>query len=108
MAATDQTYRSQRTLDVVFAASCVLMLLSTVWMLWDDYNRPWKAEQRRFRDVETARNQRLMLEQLPDPEEVTVRTEEVKLAQALLKPVRDQIGPRERELNARHETADTK
>ena len=46
MAATDQFYRKQKTLDVVFAVSCILMLVCTVWMFWDDYNRPWKKDQR--------------------------------------------------------------
>ena len=30
MAATDQTYRNQRTLDIVFAVSCILMLVGTL------------------------------------------------------------------------------
>ena len=32
MAATDKTYRNQKTLDIVFAVSCILMLLSSFWM----------------------------------------------------------------------------
>src|SRR4051794_40896736 len=66
MAATDQHYRNQKTLDIVFAVSCILMLLSTVWMFWDDYNKQWKKEQRAFRDVEEAINERIMLDKLPD------------------------------------------
>src|SRR6266403_184143 len=52
MAASDQTYRNQKALHVVFAASSVVMLVTTGWMFWDDYNRPFKTEQRVFRDVE--------------------------------------------------------
>src|SRR5262245_8127916 len=52
MAASDQTYRSQKSLHVVFAVSSVAMLATTVWMFWDDYNRPFKKEQREFRTVE--------------------------------------------------------
>ena len=48
MAATDKTLRDQRTLDIVFAVSNTLMLLSIVWMLWDDYAREYKADQRAF------------------------------------------------------------
>src|ERR1700681_3918328 len=70
MAATDKTYRSQRTLDVVFAVSCILMLASTVWMLVVDYNREFKAVQRTFRDVESVLDERQMVAQLPDPAEV--------------------------------------
>ena len=56
MAATDQHYRNQKTLDIVFAVSCVLMLISTIWMLVQDYNREYKAIQREFRDVEATLN----------------------------------------------------
>src|SRR5690242_4119443 len=65
MAATDQTYRSQRALDIVFALSCLLMLASIVWMFVADYNREWKTEQREFRDVESALAQRVALQKLP-------------------------------------------
>jgi mono/diheme cytochrome c family protein len=65
MAATDQKYRNQRALDVVFGASCVLLLLSMFWMLYDDFARPFKRVQREFRDVETALYQQAMLEKFP-------------------------------------------
>ncbi|MBI3490524.1 MAG: c-type cytochrome [Acidobacteria bacterium] len=39
-------------LNVVFAASSVFLLLSTVWMVWDDYDRDWKNTQRRFNQLE--------------------------------------------------------
>jgi mono/diheme cytochrome c family protein len=35
-------------LNVVFAASSLFLFLSTIWMVWDDYSREWKAVQRRF------------------------------------------------------------
>ncbi len=65
MAATDQTYRSQHGLDIVFAVSSLAMLLSIVWMFVDDYNRPYKVEQRDFRAVETALAQRQAVAQIP-------------------------------------------
>ena len=40
MAATDQPYRNQYRLDVVFGVSCVLLLASTAWMMYDDHVRP--------------------------------------------------------------------
>ncbi|HEV3115531.1 MAG TPA: c-type cytochrome, partial [Gemmataceae bacterium] len=67
MAATDQTYRNQKALDIVFAASCVIMLASIVWMFGQDYFREYKKVQREFRDVEAALAERGMLERLPDP-----------------------------------------
>jgi mono/diheme cytochrome c family protein len=65
MAATDQTYRNQKTLDIVFAISCLLMLASIVWMFVEDYNREFKTEQREFRKVEQAIAQRTALQKLP-------------------------------------------
>src|SRR5207302_2846395 len=65
MAATDKTYRDQYSLDIVFAITSILMLVSIVWMFVDDYNREFKTEQRRFRDVEAALAQRQALDQMP-------------------------------------------
>ena len=70
MAATDQTYRNQKTLDIVFAVSCVLMLVSVVWMFAQDYNREFKKVQRKFRDVDEALTERQLVEKLPDIERV--------------------------------------
>jgi len=39
-------------LNVVFAASSLFLLLSVVWMVWDDYDREWKNTQRRFSQLE--------------------------------------------------------
>ncbi len=66
MAATDKPYRDQYALDIVFAISSILMLVSLVWMFMQDYYREYKEEQRSFRDVEAALAQRQALDQLPD------------------------------------------
>src|SRR5262249_27505604 len=52
MPATEETYRGQPTLHVIFAISSVAMLLSIVWMIMADHLRPWKQVQREFHDVE--------------------------------------------------------
>ena len=39
-------------LNVVFAASSLFLLGTTVWMVWDDYDREWKDYQRRFVQLE--------------------------------------------------------
>jgi len=65
MAATDQAYRNQKALDIVFAVSGLLMLASIIWMFADDYYREYKTEQRQFRDVESALAQRIALQKLP-------------------------------------------
>ena len=66
MAATDQTYRNQYALDVVFGVSCLLMLAGIIWMFAQDYYREFKVEQRDFRDVEEAIADRQMLGLVPD------------------------------------------
>src|SRR3954468_15786333 len=80
MAATDKTYRKQHTLDIVFAVSCLAMLLSIVWMFVDDYYRPYKTEQRSFRPVESAIAQRLALSQIPSREEFDAKRAAFKSA----------------------------
>jgi len=52
MPATEETYRSQPTLHLVFAISSVAMLLATVWMVMVDHLRPWKQVQRDFHVIE--------------------------------------------------------
>ena len=52
MPATEETYRRQPTLHLVFAISSIAMLLSTVWMVMADHFRPWKQVQREFQQVE--------------------------------------------------------
>ena len=66
MAASDQTYRKQQALHLVFAVSSVAMLATTVWMFWDDYNRPYKKEQRAFRAVEEELAKRAILTAAPN------------------------------------------
>lgn len=39
-------------LNVVFAVSSVVLFLSVVWMVWDDFDREWKQTQRRFTQLE--------------------------------------------------------
>src|SRR5262245_30061870 len=80
MAATDQHYRSQKTLDVVFGVSCGLMLLTTVWMFWQDYARSFKSVQRKFRDVEATVAERDLVDKLPDQELLRQRRIALKMA----------------------------
>jgi mono/diheme cytochrome c family protein len=68
MAATDKHYRDQKVLNLLFAYSCVAMLLSVIWMLVDDYRREYKQVQREFRDVEESVSLNIMLDKLPNPQ----------------------------------------
>jgi cytochrome c2 len=106
MAATDQTYRNQKMLDIVFAVSCILMLIGTIWMFWQDYDREFKHVQREFRDVEEAMNQYQMLAQLPSQEEVAKAQKEVSDARKEFEAEYDKVRGKERELIAQHDLAD--
>lgn len=66
MAATDVFYRKQTTLNLAFAVSCVAMLVSVVWMFADDFNRPYKRDQKVFRTVEEEVSKRTVLSLAPD------------------------------------------
>ena len=105
MAATDKPYRKQKTLDVVFAVSCLLMLLSVLWMLVADYNREFKAVQRSFRDVESVLNERQMLAQLPDPADVAAAQKLVADRQKDLDDAKANAQAKERELTAKRDTS---
>jgi cbb3-type cytochrome oxidase cytochrome c subunit len=82
MAATDQNYRNQYALDVVFGVSSILMLVSLIGMFVQDFNREFKAEQRSFRDVEVALAQRLALDQIPASTELEAAAKAVEDARA--------------------------
>ncbi len=80
MAASDKPFNNQRTLDIVFAVSNILMLLAVIWMFWQDHYREYKVEQRLFRNVETAIAQRQALGQLPLEDEFKSTEDAVELA----------------------------
>ena len=44
MPASEETYRSQPRLHLVFALTSVGMMLSIVWMIAADHLRPWKPD----------------------------------------------------------------
>jgi cytochrome c2 len=52
-----ETFRSIRKLNIIFAASAVFLLLITLWLIMDDWYRPWRAYQqdaRQWQAVLTA------------------------------------------------------
>src|SRR4051794_13889258 len=108
MAATDQTYRNQKLLDVVFGVSCFLLLATTVWMFVQDYNRDFKAVQRTFRDVETALSERDMIDKLPDAQIVYDKRDDMEEARDDLDGARNEVAPTERAIKAKRERQDEK
>ncbi len=45
MPATEQTWRNQKVMHVVFACSALVMTIATLWLLAKDHNREWKRWQ---------------------------------------------------------------
>src|SRR5262245_19326054 len=106
MAATDKPYRNQTVLDIIFGASCGLLLLTTLWMFWQDFDRDFKNVQRTFRDVEATLAERDMVDRLPDPDAVTERRLALRDARRRLEKVRASVASTERDLIAQREKAD--
>ncbi len=91
MAATDQPYRNQYALDVVFGVSSILMLVSLIWMFVQDYNREFKTEQRPFRDVEAAMAQKIASDLIPSHAEIVAATQAVEDAKKGLEANKDEV-----------------
>src|SRR5262245_47824988 len=106
MAATDQLYRSQKTMDIVFGVSCGLMLLTTLWMFADDYYRPFKKVQRTFRDVEATLAEREAVDKLPDHDLVKQKNAAVRRARRDLEQAKASVAAADRDLKAQREKAD--
>src|SRR5262249_51042002 len=106
MAATDQHYRSQYGLDVVFGVSCAALLLSTLWMFVQDYNREFKAVQRTFRDVEASLAEREMIDKMPPPDPVRKLSDDLRDAREALDHARGRVAATDARLKAERERAD--
>src|SRR5262245_17449980 len=106
MAATDQLYRSQKTMDLVFGISCGAMLLTTLWMFAQDYYRPFKTVQRTFRDVEATLAERDLVDKLPDPDLVREKNAAVRRARRDLEQAKASVASADRDLKAKREKAD--
>ena len=52
MPATEQTWRSQKGMHVIFAISGIALLASTIWMFQADHDRQWKRFQKTARRIE--------------------------------------------------------
>jgi len=54
MPVTTDTLWSTKRLNAVFGITALITALSTAWMLWADYNRPWRNTQLRYFDIMAA------------------------------------------------------
>ncbi len=48
---------------MVFGIASIVMLITTVWMMADDHNRPWKEYQRTFRNLDVQTTEWRAIEQ---------------------------------------------
>jgi cbb3-type cytochrome oxidase cytochrome c subunit/mono/diheme cytochrome c family protein len=107
MAATEQFYRNQKTLDVVFGVSCVLMLLTALWMFAQDFNREFKTEQRQFRNVQEAMDEHMMLAKMPKVAEINLKRMNLRFAREELSRAQDEFKPTKAALDAQRDKQDT-
>jgi cbb3-type cytochrome oxidase cytochrome c subunit/peptidoglycan hydrolase CwlO-like protein len=103
MPATEETYRRQSTLHLIFAVSSIAMLLTSVWMIMADHLRPWKQVQRQFQDVETAkleasRRQKLQEQQAKHQAEIQAIDREIAEAEKAAETNAGPIRQKEREI----------
>jgi cbb3-type cytochrome oxidase cytochrome c subunit len=115
MPATEETYRSQSVLNIVFGVTSLVMAVVVVWMIMADHLRPWKKTQREFQKIETAKLEAAERQQIQDLEtrkkaeldslEARI-AETTKFAETNARSVRDIEANIER-LRGRFENADT-
>ena len=96
MPAKNEEYaRSVSLLNMVFALSSLGLLFGTLWMVWDDYYRPWRPVQREFRAL-TAKHTQEALRQA----EQAVNQEALKKIQGELQTVQTRSDEKKKQLDA--------
>ncbi|MGC8640500.1 MAG: c-type cytochrome [Isosphaeraceae bacterium] len=116
MPASEETYRRQPTLHIIFAISSIVMTLSIVWMIMADHLRPWKQVQRDFHKIERAKlkaseREAVEKQQADDQARITRIDEQIRQAEAGAVQRAADLKKLDRELNgimARTEDLDTK
>jgi len=93
-------------LNVVFAASSIVLFVCTVWMVWDDFDRQWKNTQRRFTqlEMEVTRQQLEQAERGVDKKKMATLEQQLAAAQKNVEANRakvDELQDRIAEINAR-------
>ncbi len=80
-------------LNVVFAASSIFLFLSTIWMVWDDFDREWKNTQRQFTqlELEVTRAQLAQTERGIDKAKMTGLQQQLAAAEKAMEGNRQQI-----------------
>src|SRR5688572_13035850 len=80
-------------LNVVFAASSIFLFISTIWMVWDDFDRDWKNTQRQFTqlELEVTRQQLAQNARGIDKAKLTGLTNQLGAAQKAMVSNRERI-----------------
>ena len=80
-------------LNVVFAASSIFLFLTTLWMVWDDFDREWKNTQRQFTqlELEVTRQQLAQNARGIDKAKLTGLTNQLAAAQKAMEANRARI-----------------
>ncbi len=79
---TDETLRSMKRLNVLFAASSIGLLLGMGAMVYDDYSRDWKGYQQRFQRLEADKTRAQLKTAEDQIDQQTLRSLEARLAEA--------------------------
>jgi cytochrome c551/c552 len=80
-------------LNIVFGVSAIALFLTTIWMVWADYSREWKAFQRQFFQLERETTQR----QIGEAEE-RVNRRELERVEGELQAATQELEARQQEL----------
>src|SRR5688500_12808071 len=80
-------------LNVVFAASSIFLFISTIWMVWDDFDREWKNTQRQFTqlELEVTRQQLAQNARTIDKAKLTSLQNQLAAAQKAMEANRERI-----------------
>jgi mono/diheme cytochrome c family protein len=80
-------------LNVVFAASSIFLFVTTLWMVWDDFDREWKNTQRQFTqlELEVTRQQLAQNARGIDKAKLTGLTNQLSAAQKAMEANRARI-----------------
>src|SRR5918993_798665 len=80
-------------LNVIFAASSIFLFISTIWMVWDDFDRDWKNTQRQFTqlELEVTRQQLAANSRGIDKAKLTALTNQLAAAQKAMEGNRERI-----------------
>jgi len=101
MPVTTDTLHNIRKLNYVFAATSVITLGTMLWMMKNDFERPWRTMQNEFMDARSAmaRFTALRYESPEEQAKQKALDDAVKAAEAKLK--QPEMAAREKELNDR-------